>query len=243
MSKEWDYQPLVDKYHAETEKIDNGKGYWNSLQVKIIRTADGEELGQYKRPYPSLFNTFHPFLKDGKEYALISEEYVTFKVLELPSCKVVAKEESEFMGFCPTDFFVPHEDPEAGSDFKDGLTSQFGFIAGCYWGDDSSWKIQYLDLSDLEKGVVRRSDKFGYIHLPEGVSLSQAISLTDYFVGSYHTNRKGMGADENGMVHVNDRRISIATSYVFDLEMEDVEMEIDPYKFCFKREKPEEDDD
>src|SRR5689334_5869598 len=23
----------------------------------------------------------------------------------------------------------------------------FGFVAGCIWGDDSSWKVQYLDLS------------------------------------------------------------------------------------------------
>jgi hypothetical protein len=56
----------------------------------------------------------------------------------------------------------------------------FGFVAGCIWGDDSSWKIQYLDLNDAEKGVVRRDERFGYIKLPDGITLEQAIDMADY---------------------------------------------------------------
>ncbi|HXV17732.1 MAG TPA: hypothetical protein VD758_13185, partial [Gemmatimonadaceae bacterium] len=48
------------------------------------------------------------------------------------------------------------------------------------WGDDSSWKIQYLDLSQVRTGVLKRDDRFGYIRLPAKVSLADAISTHTY---------------------------------------------------------------
>lgn len=45
------------------------------------------------------------------------------------------------------------------------------FVWGCIWGDDSSWKVQYLDLSDVPKGEIRREERFGYVKLatsPDG---------------------------------------------------------------------------
>jgi len=56
----------------------------------------------------------------------------------------------------------------------------FGFVAGCVWGDDSTDKIQYLDLSEAEKGVIKREERFGYIELPENLSLKEAINMYDY---------------------------------------------------------------
>lgn len=53
----------------------------------------------------------------------------------------------------------------------------FGFVAGCIWGDDNSWKIQYLDLEEIESGILKRDDRFGYIALPNGVTLKQAIDM------------------------------------------------------------------
>jgi hypothetical protein len=52
-----------------------------------------------------------------------------------------------------------------------------GFVAGCYWGDDGSWKIQYLDLSRAEEGIITREERFGYIELPEHLTLQQAVDL------------------------------------------------------------------
>lgn len=60
------------------------------------------------------------------------------------------------------------------------LYHRFGFVAGCIWGDDSSWKIQYLDLSEAEKGIIKRDDRFGYIALPENQSLKDAIDMYDF---------------------------------------------------------------
>jgi hypothetical protein len=53
-------------------------------------------------------------------------------------------------------------------------------VAGCIWGDDSSWKVQYLDLSRAAQGIVRREERFGYIELPDGATLESAIDLSDY---------------------------------------------------------------
>lgn len=41
----------------------------------------------------------------------------------------------------------------------------FGFVWGCVWGDDSSWKVQNLDLSAVQDGVIRRDERFGYLKL------------------------------------------------------------------------------
>jgi hypothetical protein len=56
----------------------------------------------------------------------------------------------------------------------------FGFVAGCIWGDDSSWKIQYLDLSEADKGIIKRDGRFGYIVLPDHLQLKDAIVMGDY---------------------------------------------------------------
>lgn len=56
----------------------------------------------------------------------------------------------------------------------------FGFMAGCIWGDDSSWKLQYLDLSKAADGILRREERFGYVELPDGLPLEKAVDLGDY---------------------------------------------------------------
>jgi hypothetical protein len=52
-----------------------------------------------------------------------------------------------------------------------------GFVAGCVWGDDSSWKIQYLDLSRADEGIIKREERFGYIELPSHLTLDKAVDL------------------------------------------------------------------
>lgn len=53
----------------------------------------------------------------------------------------------------------------------------WGFVAGCVWGDDSSWKIEFLDLSGVDKGMLKREARFGYIELPDGINLKDAIDV------------------------------------------------------------------
>lgn len=70
----------------------------------------------------------------------------------------------------------------------------FGFVAGCIWGDDSSWKIQFIDLAQAAEGVLRREERFGYIELPNRLSLPEAIDMARWepdggndWVGVTHT--------------------------------------------------------
>lgn len=63
------------------------------------------------------------------------------------------------------------------------MTPPFGFVAGCIWGDDSSWKIQYLNLSRVAEGIITRDDRFGYIELPEGCKLKDVVNTDLYGVG------------------------------------------------------------
>ncbi len=65
-------------------------------------------------------------------------------------------------------------------DYESGLFKYppiHGFVAGCIWGDDSSWKIQYLDLSRVEEGIIQRDERFAYIELPRSVMLRDAIHV------------------------------------------------------------------
>lgn len=180
---------------------------WNGSELdpetgKIVPRA--EQIGEYKRNYGFL-KTFQWFTKDGKDYALYSKDYTATRVMELPSCKDIGGEEAKSDGFCPVEFYVPsyviHEfkrDPIKGQKFRQyepsskaleegdvsrpvtGLLHEsFGFVAGCVWGDDTSWKVEYLDLSEVDKGILRHDDRFGYIELAPGSSLMDAIDMMD----------------------------------------------------------------
>lgn len=63
------------------------------------------------------------------------------------------------------------------SEFGAWTCHELAFVAGCIWGDDSSWKVQVIDLSHVADGAITRSERFGYLQLPHGMSLSQAIHL------------------------------------------------------------------
>ena len=78
------------------------------------------------------------------------------------------------------------------------LPPKHAFVAGCHWGDDSSWKIQYIDVSRIDEGIIVRDDRFGYIELPSGLSLKKAIDMED--------------------LEESDGRIKIAVDLKFDIK-------------------------
>lgn len=160
-------QARLAEYSAKHTSIATKPGCWDYLNVDIFKKE--EKIGEYQRNYSSMYRTFHPFEQNGKQYALYSKDYTATRVMELPSCKDICGEEEDSCGFCPVDFYVPKE-----------AQGQFGFVAGCVWGDDSSWKIEFLDLSKISEGIFKREDRFGYIELPYNQSLKEAISAEDY---------------------------------------------------------------
>lgn len=156
------------QFRVRIREVETSPGCWNCLDVEIL--LNGERLGGYRRNYSSLFRTFYPFLHHGEPYALYSTDYTATRVMKLPECVDIGGEERSAYGFCPTGYMVPY-DPYVGAH------GDFGFVSGCIWGDDSSWKIEVLDLSQLREGKISRSARFGYIELPEDKDLADCIEL------------------------------------------------------------------
>jgi hypothetical protein len=161
----------------------NGPGIIDSTVVEVFRrtssSGDFEKICEYDRNL-YLLQTFEPFRQGCKDFALISRDYTKTAVLDLGSGEVIAEETDEpgsppGGGFCPVGFYVPDwwdvNDGSVipGSEYwridYEWPTGDFGFVWGCHWGDDSSWKVQYLDLSRVQQGVVRREERFGYLEL------------------------------------------------------------------------------
>ena len=195
-------------YEIETKQSSNKPGEWSSLKCKVRKIGEDKVIFEYTRPYPAFFHTFFPFVgfADGKQYALYSENYTCTSLLDLEQGKSLGSEEPNSCGFCPVDFFVPllykvTEESEGKlhkhvyvslEDFEykskennwenmivEHVNAPYGFVAGCIWGDDSSWKIQLLDLKNVDKGEIKRLDDFlPYIEMPQNVKrLSECISL------------------------------------------------------------------
>src|SRR5712671_4306830 len=52
-----------------------------------------------------------------------------------------------------------------------------GFVAGCLWGDDSSWKLEVIDLSRVSEGFLSRTARFGHLQLARKKALVEAVRL------------------------------------------------------------------
>jgi hypothetical protein len=154
-------------------------GTWTKVHVDVL---DGNAvIAGYDRNY-SMLQTFEPFRQGDRMFALISTHYTATSVMDLHTGDIIAAEEPASGGFCPVGFYVPdwwdlHDGMKLpGSKYWRTADDQwpvgdFGFVWGCVWGDDSSWKVQYLDLSSVADGVIRRDDRFGYLKLATDTKL------------------------------------------------------------------------
>lgn len=146
---------------------------WQTVHVEIL---EGDRVvARYDRNY-AMLQTFEPFRQGSRNYALVSPNYTATSVMDLKTGEIIASEKRDPGGFCPVGFHVPDwwdvhgEYPLPGSmnwtsDNEWPSGGDFGFVWGCIWGDDSSWKVQYLDLSNIQRGVLRREERFGYVKL------------------------------------------------------------------------------
>lgn len=199
------------------EEIASRKGCWSTLRVNIFSHSEGKKkkIGSYNRNYPTLFDTFCPFVgQDGKHYALYSSHYGSTRVLRLDTCKDIGGEENVEAEFCPTGYYVPlltgwvkptNCPPKVGFDWyatNKVITryAPFAFVSGCYWGDDSSYKIQVFDLTDAHNGVIKRDDRLGYVEVLG--KISESVSIETDFV--------------NDSAFGEGSRVLIATANKFD---------------------------
>lgn len=191
-------------FSIECESVDNGPGLWASSKVSIFR--DDVLIGKYLRNYPrNAQTTFYPFNVNDEWYALYSPHYTCTRVLKLFDNKIEdwCGEEPSSSGFCPVEFYVPsqheYKDPDSTefgkyktdcigdyptvADFHkdtDGVLAtnslMFGFLSGCKWGDDHSFKLRYVDLSKVSDRIITIEERFGYAELPQRMSLRESIA-------------------------------------------------------------------
>jgi hypothetical protein len=174
-----DQLPTKERFVLETEEHrdpDQGKNTWSHTLCKVMEVLpDGsrKQLGVFTRSYHCLCDTWEPFEQDGKFFALCSRDYTATAVMALPECEVIAEETPHSFGFCPTGFYVPTEmkiyiDDDEPEPLPEEWRGQFGFVCGCIWGDDTNWKVEFLDLSEITKGKIIRDNRLGYLELPGG---------------------------------------------------------------------------
>lgn len=167
-------------------------------------------------------STFEPFEVDGQWFALYSKNYTCTRVMTLPDCADIGGEETDSKGFCPVELWVPRYRSISwpSGRFVDGrwrtafeinadqaLSSStaheatevspwravdFAFVSGCVWGDDWSWKLEVIDLSDAARGQIRRSAKFGYCPLQDGISLNDSVDVLAVEDGQFACSIKRM---------------------------------------------------
>lgn len=56
----------------------------------------------------------------------------------------------------------------------------FGFLCGCRWGDDSTWKIRYVNLAQIPNKNLNIIDKFGYWEMPSQLSLRECVDMSGW---------------------------------------------------------------
>jgi len=166
-----------EAYEARASST-SAPGTWETVHVEVLRHASPKDEGiricDYDRSY-AMLRTFEPFRQRGRDFALVSPDYEKTSVLDLATGRIIAEEPDGPDLFCPVGFYVPDWwDVHAGSIIpgseywsadKEWPNGDFGFVWGCHWGDDSSWKVQHLDLSRIQEGIISRDDRFGYVEL------------------------------------------------------------------------------
>jgi hypothetical protein len=163
-----------ERFKTTVTTVAGPNGTWNTLRVDVSDLA-GRVIASFDRNYPDLYRTFEPFRQASRMFALVSPDYTSTSVMDLETGELIATETPSAEGFCPIGYYVPDwwdlNDgsilPGSGnwSDDLEQPRGDFGFVWGCYWGDDSSWKVQYLDLSQVQSGRIVRDERFGYVEL------------------------------------------------------------------------------
>lgn len=63
---------------------------------------------------------------------------------------------------------------------KETTYCDFGFVAGCLWGDDSTAKLRYIDLAKIVNKELHVTEKFGYWEIPDRMTLQQAVDMSHW---------------------------------------------------------------
>lgn len=132
-------------------------------------------------------------LESGQIIAVEEYPKVSKEMAEASSGRLTEGTSMPGVGFCPVEFHVPDwwdeydarmmkasDNEKVDKEFLEEFSfyeGNWGVYSGCIWGDDSSWKIRYVDLSRISEGIVTTDERFGYVELPEKLSLKEAVRV------------------------------------------------------------------
>lgn len=171
----------------------SGQREWTRLLVEVL--DNDAVVATYERNY-QMYDTFEPFRQGDRMLALVSTEYTATSVMDLDTGEILGGEAPDAEGFCPVGFYVPDwwdvwpayllPGSDSWKPHHEWPSGDFGFVWGCVWGDDSSWKVQYLDLSRAAEGIVVREERFGYLTLASRPSVpgSEFIRVSRFGEGA-----------------------------------------------------------
>ena len=109
-------------------------------------------------------------------------EYYVPTYVHVKDSYFIGEEKKEFDSYCADcDYDEKEFETELNSPGFIGLNNcDFGFLCGCVWGDDTSWKLRYVDLSKVPDKIIEITDKFGYCELPNDLTLKECIHMDSW---------------------------------------------------------------
>jgi hypothetical protein len=154
-----EYVRNYPRYAAETFEPFELNGSWYALYsreytgTRVMTLPDCRDIGG-EEPHGGGFCPVELFVPRYRERTLTKPGDPTFE----------PKVEWIFEG--KADAFV---DGDIGHGFSQTAgpwqNLDVAFVAGCVWGDDSSWKLQVIDLTRAHEGILTRSERFGFVEL------------------------------------------------------------------------------
>jgi hypothetical protein len=194
-------------YHEKVNSGRGSWDIFNCEVRRVAGDGAEVRVGTFQYSYSSgIDKIFCPFqASDDRWYCLYATSYTTLSLACLEGDKI-DRLDSLNDGFCPVECAIPFElkyenqyiddpkhrtsydhsfDPvELMKEYEDGTEesghlrhTNFGFYAGCVWGDDSSWKMRFLDLREVPQGkLIHDEAALGYHPLPKNLDIKQAVT-------------------------------------------------------------------
>ena len=119
----------------------------------------------------------------GRENGFCPVEYYVPRYNQMQYTLVAGETEKVFGVYitdCDTENDAEFLEEQTTKNFVSMHYCNFGFMSGCIWGDDSSWKMRYIDLAQIPNKMLSITEKFGYWELPSGTKLKQCVHMENW---------------------------------------------------------------
>lgn len=115
MIKDTDINRVRDicPFHVNVSTVETSEKHWNQTRVEIFKSDKNliqHKIGEYIRNYhihSMARDTFKPFRKNGKWYALYSANYTAPRIMDLDTGEDIGGMENDSGAMCAVEFYIP----------------------------------------------------------------------------------------------------------------------------------------